>query len=92
MIEDSVDYVFISISTFYSLNNLEHTLGIILLCLQIIWLVVKFAFKIYRYFKGDITSSEVKESAEQFIIEFEDALENNKERSSKNGESSDESE
>ena len=92
MIGDKIDYVFISISTFYSLNNLEHTLGVILLCLQIVWLVVKFAIKIYQYFTGKITSAEVEESAEQFIIEFEDAIETNKERSSKNGESTDESE
>lgn len=63
--ENTIDTALISIGSVYSLTNIREILGIIILCIQIIWFTLKIFFKIYRSIKNkhplDLTNDDINE-------------------------------
>lgn len=63
--ENIIDAALISVGSVYSMANLEHILGVIILVLQLIWISSKFATKIYKAIKNkkhpQITQEDVHE-------------------------------
>lgn len=51
--------MFMAVGTAYSLENIETILGIIILCIQIIWLVSKLFYKLYLLRKNKATIEDV---------------------------------
>ena len=51
--ENIVDTVMITTGSLYSLTNIEHILGIILLVFQIIWISVKLFFKLKKHIRKE---------------------------------------
>lgn len=55
-----VDYMMILTGSIYSLANIEHILGIIILVIQLAWIIIKLGYKVYTKIKkgGDIAELE----------------------------------
>ena len=63
--ENAIDTTLLSIGSVYSLTNIREILGIIILCIQIIWFTLKIFFKIYRSIKNkhplDLMNEDINE-------------------------------
>ena len=87
-LNDIVDYSLITLSTVYSVNNLETILGVILLCMQIVWLLTKFVVRIIKFSRGEITEQEAGNGIKQDLTEFLNSTTVNKEGGDDNGSNS----
>lgn len=80
---NAIDNVLLVFGFTYALNDIESILGIIILCIQIIWLFSKFFIKIYNKIKNkDFT---LDEDINNLKNETEDLLESTKKGSDKHG-------
>lgn len=50
---DVVDYGLLAVGSWWSLANIEHILGIIILVIQLVWLLTKLIVKIVRTVKNN---------------------------------------
>lgn len=74
---NAIDNVLLVFGFTYALNDIESILGIIILCIQIIWIFSKFFIKIYTKIKNkDFT---LDEDINNLKKETEDLLESTKE-------------
>lgn len=74
---NAIDNVLLVFGFTYALNDIESILGIIILCIQIIWIFSKFFIKIYTKIKNkDFT---LDEDINDLKNETEDLLESTKE-------------
>ena len=56
---DIVDCTLLSVGTLYSLENIEHILGVIILVIQLAWLCTKLGVAIYKKIKSGGNLSEL---------------------------------
>lgn len=67
-----VDTVLLSIGSLYSLANIEHILGIIILVIQLVWIVTKLTVKIVNAIKSKEDLSTFDPDVENVIGSLED--------------------
>lgn len=76
-LSNTIDNVLLVFGFTYALSDIESILGIIILCIQIIWIFSKFFIKIYTKIKNkDFT---IDEDINNLKKETEDLLESTKE-------------
>ena len=56
-----VDGFLLAVGSAYSLSNLEQTLGVVILIIQLIWLTFKLAYKIYISIKNKKFPVDIKD-------------------------------
>lgn len=71
-ITDLIDGALIATGFVYSLENIEHTLGILILVIQIIWLIAKLVYKFITIIKEKRDPSELDNDVDSTVGTLED--------------------
>ena len=71
---DVVDGFLLAIGSAYSLANLEQTLGVVILIIQLIWLITKLAFKIYISIKTKELSTIINDDVFEVVDIIDDIV------------------
>lgn len=72
--ERIMDGVILATNTTYSLANIESTLGIILLILQIVWILSKFLIKLYDTIKRKESLDDLDDEANTLFTAIADLI------------------
>lgn len=71
-VTDTIDTCLITVGSIYSLANIEHILGIIILCIQLAWIISKFVVKLYNKIKNKEPLEDLNDDVNNIIGSIED--------------------
>lgn len=66
-VENTIDVAMLSVGSIYSLANIEHILGIIILVIQISWILCKFISKIVTCIKNKTNINELEDDVNDVV-------------------------
>ena len=72
---DIIDYTMILTGSIYSLANIEHILGIVILSIQLIWIISKLVYKVIEKIKKREPLEDLDEDVKDTIEDLTDIYE-----------------